>query len=530
MGSENWKKNAPFLQGLGKEPTWKCQGCGRDGNWHKRAFCRCGREPPSHVCKAQRRSMDAKGDDRRDGRARSSDRQPERQGNAKSYADAARTNDSGNKHTRAKVDQELDNLRKQLAAERKEKEALQARAKGAHEDEEMDDADDDGGEARDARITTLTSDLQSVARVCGETSAAYKSAKNELEKLLKERREGKPLRTQLQSAERRISRQKTKIERLSARSGELEERIKELQDEQSKADEDLLEAMHTLATFERERKQLLLREVRAADDGGGEQVPAAARAPAIDDATAWSQVCAAVSARASQPGADPLVAQQLASLMQGIVALCQKLGGDGGGQVSGGGAVIAAAGSDTTSTAMPTSAATGDTPAAASSGADPTSPAAPATPLPPPAPNAADGAEPVQQPQQPLQQLQPELGGELAVPVAPAAPAAQSNFFIGEAAQATVDAAGTDGHGAQAGNGGAEGDRDGYHSADDADDNADDMDIETSLAGIPADQRGRVRDALARKRLQQKPPRKLKKQVDEPCRGVAGDAKKPNKA
>ncbi len=55
------------------------------------------------------------------------------------------------------------------------------------------------------------------------------------------------------------------------------------------------------------------------------------------------------------------------------------------------------------------------------------------------------------------------------------------------------------------------------------------MDVEASLGSIPMEQRARVREILARKRKDQKGPRKLKKAIDDGVKGVGGDGKKPTK-
>ncbi len=520
-----WKRNAPFLEHLGKSPAWKCGGCGRSDNWHKRAFCRCGREPPPHVCRAQKRDVEARSAERREGRGKSTDGQHDRKVGGASYAQMARNGGSSSASDKANV-QELEALRKQLAAERREKEQLQARAnKKNDDDEDMDDGDDDAGEEKEKRITVLTSDLQSVARVCGEASSAYKAAKEELDRLVKERREGKPLRTQLQNAERRIGRQKAKIERLTQKSAELDDRIKELRQEQENIDAELVDAAKGLGALERERKQLLLREARGGDDEADDRTKL--RLPAtIDDTTAWNHVCAAVASRASQPGADPLVAQQLGALMQSVAELCQKLGGvpvassptppaaarvqaaDGVAQDGAAAAGVASA--------LPS--ATGTSHGSASS-ASPTVSLVP-LPNPPLAPNASA-----------VGLVSAEDCIASAAPPAASTDAATGSFFIGSdgGQSAALNAPG--GTVAQDGDKDGTQEEDVYISGSEAESalSAGDMDIQSSLAAIPPEQRGRVREALARRRQQQKGHRKLKKPVDEAFKGAAGDAKKPFK-
>ncbi len=408
------------------------------------------------------------------------------------------------------LEKELETLRQQLAAERKEKEALQRRSSGAHDDDaEMDLDDEDGAAAaRDARIQTLSDDLESVRRVCGEDSAAFKSAKAELDRLLRERREQRPLRTQLQNAERRIARQKAKVEKITRQSQDLEVRIKELREEEEKVADELVEAVDVLNDLEKERKAILLREAQGEGGVGQGGGTAAAQQP-LDDATAWQHVVAAVGARATQPGVDPSVTQQIGSMLQSILALCQSIG----------------------NAQAPAPAGTAGVPAQmlghTTVGQQQQQP--PPTPMPLPTP--------VQQQPVPTEAANADDAiALLGMPAAPAAPVAEEGATAAtEAEGGQAEAAGGAGSGeadppqpaapAQAaGDAGPDSDDDAGSTA-----TARDMDIDASLAQVPPESRARVREILLRKRKAAKGPRKLKKAVDDGPKCVGGDAKKPTK-
>ncbi len=107
------------------------------------------------------------------------------------------------------------------------------RAKTDDDDDRMED--DDGDEAaavaRDERIKVLEAGLPSLVSIFSEDSSQVKCAKEELADLVRQRRESKPLRTQLQNVDRRIDKQRQKSERLQAKAEELRSKIVELQDE-----------------------------------------------------------------------------------------------------------------------------------------------------------------------------------------------------------------------------------------------------------------------------------------------------------
>ncbi len=234
-----------FHSKLAKDPTWECSGCGRKGNWHRRAICRCGRDPPAHVCRAQRLSLQRAEEEQAKGRS-----SEHGQRRTASYADVAKGGNKDPQHK--KLEKELEAVRKQLAAEKKEKEEL-IRAKLGDDKEDADgdaDLEDESTEDKDARIQTLAANLKGMAAICGEQSQVYLGFKSEHDRLVKERRESKPLKVQLGHVERKLEKAKARLEKIETRGSELAKSIKELTDEQAKTDEELVEALSAVSALE----------------------------------------------------------------------------------------------------------------------------------------------------------------------------------------------------------------------------------------------------------------------------------------
>ncbi len=261
-------------------------------------------------------------------------------GKSKGQASAGRAQPSSDSKA------EIDALRKQLALERKEKEALQRNVgtkTTADDDDDVEMDEDDATCNRDARIQTLTTHLKAIAAVYGgESAPEYLAKKGELDRLLKERREGKPLKHQLQHVEGKITKHKKKLEKAQGRSAELEKQIAELTAEQEKADDELCSSLAELAALEKERKDLLLREAKANTETTGDGKSTMGNSPKIDDKTAWDHVVQAITVQAQKPGVNPAIAGQVSSVLQLLHTLCIQLAasaGSGGAAMGGGGVV-----------------------------------------------------------------------------------------------------------------------------------------------------------------------------------------------
>ncbi len=218
---------------------------------------------------------------------------------------------------------ELAELRR--ANERLLKQLDEARncAKRGGTKEDDDDADEDGGEverARDERIKVLQANLKSVVAIFGEEAPESIAKKEELDALLKTRREGRPLKTQLQNADRRIERHRAKVGKLDALVGDICTRISDLRDELDKAESDLAEARTQLEVAEDERKALLLREAQSEKDASP---PPAARASHGE--AEWAQLVSVIKERADQPGVQNELTTQIGTVLDMLRSLCWQL-------------------------------------------------------------------------------------------------------------------------------------------------------------------------------------------------------------
>ncbi len=238
---------------------------------------------------------------------------------SKSYAEVAREARTADKFAAkvAELEKSNERLLKQLAE-------LRGKTGASDEDADMDDEADDRD--REERIRVLTSNLRSIAMVFGEASAEHKACKEELEGLIKARREDRPLQIQLQNVDRRIDRQRQKADRLDEQVADLRERAAALQEELESTEKHLAEARGGLAELEEERKALLLREAQNAKlqeeaHGTGEH----RREQQLDEHGTWQRMVGFIQQRTSQPGVDPQLAAQLASVVQMLQALCGQL-------------------------------------------------------------------------------------------------------------------------------------------------------------------------------------------------------------
>ncbi len=503
MGSNDWKRSAPFYDKLGKDPTWACSGCSVKNNWFKRAFCRCGREPPAAVCRAQRQAMDRGSSE--NGRGRSRERGGGEGGGgggggARRYADVARS--SNDQHSR-KLDREIGELRRQLAAERKEKEELQrlaVAAKSADKDGDIDieEEAEATSEEKDARIQLIANHLKGIGAVLGEDSKAYQDSKAEHDRLVKERREAKPLKVQLQHVERKLEKQRAKVEKGTEEARKLAKAIQEMQGDLDDTNKELQESQSTLAALEKERKDLLLREAQGDDDGGGSGGgggPAAgAAAGQVSDVQAWQHVVHAISNRTQQPGVQPEVASQVNAVLHTLQALLAQLGNGAATaqpqpQQEGAGAVAPRAESN------------GAAAAAASGG------------------EAGGGAGAGQRAEQLAAEVEAQRQAQLQQQQREQATVAVVAETTAAAPAASASSGGTE-LGGEPGN------------ADDRGDSGSDpetecgMDVEGAIAGIPEAQRTKIRDMLVRRRTKTSGQRRLRHPGDE---GAGSNPKKPCK-
>ncbi len=345
-----------IVSGMGKYPTWICGPCGTSGNWQCRRSCRgCGRDPPKSIRDRQREHLRARSSVQGRGGSSGGSQHPNPQhqqhrqlgwnqggggggaargdgSNAsradlgpKTFADAARARDWAGEVAELKKSNEK--LLRQLNA-------LQTtRAKTDDDDDRMED--DDGDEAaavaRDERIKVLEAGLPSLVSIFTEDSSQVKGAKEELAELVRQRRESKPLRTQLQNVDRRIDKQRQKSERLQAKADELRFKIGELQEECAAVTSDLDETKEGLAALEDERKTLLLKEAQQEDTVHRAQPGAPASDGGSQMDAAWTTVVQSIGARLNLPGTNQQLGSQVTATVQLLKDLLVQLSvGDGG--------------------------------------------------------------------------------------------------------------------------------------------------------------------------------------------------------
>ncbi len=235
----------------------------------------------------------------------------------RSYSEAARGRD---------WEAELSDLRKANAKLLRQVATLQS-GQAAGEDDDMDD--DDGDEAaRDERIRTLEAGIPVLVGIYSEDAVQVKEARDELQALVRQRRESKPLRTQLQNIDRRIDKQRLRSEKLQSKSDEIWEQISALRNEHSTVAEELEETKEGLAKLEDERKALLLKEAQAAE------AAATVRPSAPPEDAAWDTVMQAIGARINIPGANQHLATQVAATVQMLKDLLVQCAPPAGGGVA----------------------------------------------------------------------------------------------------------------------------------------------------------------------------------------------------
>ncbi len=334
-----------LIPGVSRYPLWSCGKCGGADNWGDRVGCRfCFQEPPSSVRRRQQESKRrgaadagatvgkgggggiASNSTGGGGKGGPGAKRPPNRGTTggRSYAEAL----AGGRGAAAdpSITTELQELRR--SNDRLVRQLEQARAAAASQ-RAKDDDEEDGDEAaeeqeraRDDQIKNLQSNMRALVALFGEDSPEHRRKRDELDALLKAKREGRPLKTQLQNVDRRIDRQKARVEKLDAQVGRICSDIAELREELEKVEGELTEAKETLAATEEERKSLLLREAQAQSDGSQ---PGAEGSKLPDGEREWSSMCALIRDRAGQPGVHAELASQVSSALELLRQLCWQL-------------------------------------------------------------------------------------------------------------------------------------------------------------------------------------------------------------
>ncbi len=359
---------------LRASPFWGCGKCGAADNWGDRSGCRrCHAEPPASVLRRQREAINGKkhvgGGGSGGGGGCAASRGAGSRGSlggsaggggggggghggkgqsvsntsvaSRSYADAV-AGGSRSASVSPAVSAELAELRRsneRLVKQVSELRSAQTTAQPAARDED-EDGDDEGEheKARDDKIRVIQANLKAAAALFGEDGPEYLGKKAELEQLLKSKREGKPLKVQLQNVDRRIERFKQRVTKADAQIGHLCTRIADLRDELELAEKELDDAKAQLEQAEEERKSLLLREAQAQPDPQHE--PLGNGNKAAHGELEWAQLVGVIRERAAQPGVQAEVASQIGTVLDMLRNLCGQLpapAGTAGGAAQGGG-------------------------------------------------------------------------------------------------------------------------------------------------------------------------------------------------
>ncbi len=366
-----------LVQGAPRYPLWQCGQCNCPDNWGDRSSCRrCHATAPPAVQRRQREAVQGRkhggggggtssGGANRDassggaggaagGGGGGSGGRPGGKGQptspttgSRSYAEvaasAARSSSISSAAELAELRRSNERLVKQVAELRSAQTTTTTTEK---DDDEEGEAEDGGEEERDERIRLLQAHIKSVATVFGEGSAEHSAKKCELETLLKSRREGKPLKVQLQASDRRIEKLKSRVARGDARVGQICTRIADLRDELEVAERELDDDKSQLSQAEEERKMLLLREAKAAQ---ADVAPEPAEAAKPYGEAEWARIVGIIGERTAQPGVHAELASQIGTALQMLHNLCSQLpapaappttaaGGNGNAPAAGGGA------------------------------------------------------------------------------------------------------------------------------------------------------------------------------------------------
>ncbi len=351
-------RHVPFLEDVprginlarGVTP-WSCN-CGEVDNWLCRPRCkRCGREQPAHVAANAKKVADRVRHERTQQRSPSRGRSRERRrdrsksrgggGGAKGGNKAGKAGGNGGGaggasggggggggngggKAYADVARRADELRKQLAAERKEKESLARRLAAttsakegepvAKDSDGMDDNEneEESDAAKDLKIQQLQAAIEALEAVVETDDSRLASLRTEREALVKLRREGKPLKAQLWAIERKLDKKKSARKRLETRLSEAwaeAEKARKLAESIDKEQDDLDKE---IAQLEADKKDTLRRELEGEDGARAEDAH-------------WEGTVGAIRTRLQIPGTDPSLAAAISASLELLRQQCLQL-------------------------------------------------------------------------------------------------------------------------------------------------------------------------------------------------------------
>ncbi len=359
--SSSMYKHVPFIKDVprgiskGVRP-WSCH-CGELDNWLCRPRCKaCGREQPAHIAANARKVAERVRSER--GGGRSPSREPSR-GRSRERRGRDRQSGRGNGggggkggggrsggggggsggggggggdgnvsgSSYADIARRTDELRKQLASEKKEREALARKLAAAtssktgdgndgdaHNAASDDSADDDANAdaARDLRLQQLQNAIEALEAVVDSEDSKLVALRAEKDGIVKARREGKPLKIQLLALDRRLGKKRDALKRAEGRCSEAWAAAERTRKEAEEADKEHADIANEIDTLENEKRDILRRELEGEDGSRADDVH-------------WEGTVDAIRTRIHLPGVDSALATTIAATLETLRLQCLQL-------------------------------------------------------------------------------------------------------------------------------------------------------------------------------------------------------------
>ncbi len=342
---------------------WSCH-CGEADNWLCRPRCKgCGREQPRSIAAEARRVAEQcrrERDERRRSPSRGRSRDRKQRNSERERSQSRGRNDGGGGKKKgnggggggggggssgngggdssggggggqggqnksyAEAARRADELRRQLAAERKERETLVKKLAAAtatrdndadpapQHDDGDDEADDEA--TKDLRMQQLLTAIEGLEPVVSEDDPKLVALRSERESLARARQEGNPLKTQLIAIDRKLERKRAAIKKTEARQSVAWAAYEEARRAAEALDKEAEDLNAELDALERDKKLLLRRELEGDGNAGTRE----------EDAH-WEGTVEAIRTRLQVPGVNPELAASLAATLELLRQQCLQL-------------------------------------------------------------------------------------------------------------------------------------------------------------------------------------------------------------
>ncbi len=344
---------------------WSCH-CGEADNWLCRPRCKgCGREQPRSIAAEAKRVAEQcrrEREERRRSPSRGRSRERRRRGSEQERSQSRGRNDGGGGKKKgnggggsgggggssgngggdggggggggqggqsksyAEAARRADELRRQLAAERREREALVKKLAAATASKDAKDCDadhgplDDGDDevdddaSKELRMQQLLTVIEGLEPVVSEDDPKLVALRGERESLARARQEGKPLKTQLIAIDRKLERKRAAIKKLEARQSAAWAAYEEARRTAEALDKESDDLNAELDALEKDKKLLLRRELEG-DGGAGTR----------EEDAHWEGTVDAIRTRLQVPGVHPELASAVAATLELLRQQCLQL-------------------------------------------------------------------------------------------------------------------------------------------------------------------------------------------------------------